>query len=130
MKTISLTRTLAPAFLILLFSSFTFLHENAKLVSDYKYKTFGIKVFKSASINNPYNIKTTCSKTAMFRDFMVIENDNQDLKYIMIEKVGATYLYYPIAWQKLDLVSLADVKEYCERILSGELKNVDKSFIQ
>lgn len=129
-KVLTLVLPLLLSLFALVNTAFIPLKDHSKLVHNYSFKTFNVKIFKSESLNNPYNIKITCSKTAMFRDFMVIENNNEDFKYILIEKVGAKYTYFPVAWQKLDLICVNDLKDYCNQILAEELKCVDKSFVE
>lgn len=98
------------------------------LVNTDNYKDYTIFVYKKGKASCPYLIKIQRHKNG-YKEFMVIENDDDLFKYVMVEKTDKEIFYYPFAWQDVKAINVKDLKDNCKRVLDKSVSYRDKKAI-
>ncbi|MCE3259248.1 MAG: hypothetical protein K0S12_889 [Bacteroidetes bacterium] len=88
------------------------------------YKNNLITIYKNTDVNCPYSITITNSKTK--KEMMVIGQDDELFKFILIEKTEKEICYFPFAWLDREIISVADLKENCRKILDDLVKPIER----
>ena len=127
MKRIFLTLCFFIPFFIFPINGFTG-DDDEVLVNSDTYKDYQLFIYKKSKANCPYLIKIQSHKNG-YKEFRVIENDDDLFKYVMVEKTDKEILYYPFAWQDVKAINVKDLKDNCKRVLDKSVSYNDKKTI-
>ncbi len=98
------------------------------LLNTENYKDYTLFIYKQNKADCPYLIKIQSHKNG-YKEMMVIENDDDLFRFIMVEKTSTEILYYPFAWQDIKAINVKDLKDNCKRVLDKSVKYNDKKAI-
>ncbi|MCE3225963.1 MAG: hypothetical protein K0S32_514 [Bacteroidetes bacterium] len=99
--------------------------EKEVLLAIDNYKTYTISIYKNTDKKTPYSISVAGNNSSS-KELMVIEQDDDLFKFVLVEKTATEILYYPFAWSELKMITAADLKENSRKILDKQARPVER----
>jgi hypothetical protein len=99
--------------------------EKEMLVAIDNYKTYTISIYKNTNNKCPFSVSIANNKSSP-KEMSVIEQDDDLFKFVLVEKTATEILYYPFAWSEIKMITAADLKENCRKILDKQANPVER----